>query len=57
MPEINRDNTVEQMKADLWEHIIKVIKDVPQQLIIYGGLEYDKDDQCEIVDIQFAMDE
>ena len=43
------------MKADLWDHIINVIWEVPQQIQIYG--DKTPNELCEIVDIQFAMND
>ena len=43
------------MKADLWDHITNVIYEVPQQIQIYG--DKNRDEMCEIVDIQFAMND
>jgi hypothetical protein len=43
------------MKADLWDHIINVIWEVPQQIQIYSGKT--PNELCEIVDIQFAMND
>jgi hypothetical protein len=29
LPKVTKDNTTEQMRADLWQHILTVTKDTP----------------------------
>lgn len=41
------------MKAELWEHIVTVLREQPQQIEKLSNS--DESRACEIIDIQFAM--
>lgn len=53
LPKLSQDFTVEQMKAELWDHVQRIIKEQPQQIERLSNS--DESRACEIIDIRFAM--
>ena len=53
LPKITADYSVDQLKRELWSHLVKVLSNEKQQI---GFLKDDTTERAtEIVDIQFAM--
>ena len=53
LPILNCFYSIEQMKAELWEHFSVILKQEPQQI---SQLSHSTEERsCEIIDIQFAM--
>lgn len=53
LPELTQDYPFEQMKTELWDHFITILKQQPQMI---EKLTFsDEERACEIIDIQFAM--
>ena len=53
LPTLDDNYTLEQMKAELWDHIATIVKEQPQQISRLRNSEESR--ACEIIDIQFAM--
>lgn len=53
LPRLSQYYTIEQMKAELWDHLQKVIQQETQQIRRLRTSEESR--ACEIIDIQFAM--
>ena len=53
LPTLDKEYTIEQMKTELWDHLITILSEQPQQIQRLRNSEESR--ACEIIDIQFAM--